>query len=812
MRLGKRLYSLVMFVVVSVIGGLLIAGLAVPAAGLTAEVGKTTATALDSLPAELSTPPQAQRSRVLMADGTPLVNFYEENREYVPLKKIAPIMQKAQIAIEDHRFYEHGAMDLQGTMRALVSTVRGNTQGASTLTQQYVKMVQISAAAARGDAEGVQKAQENTISRKIQELRYAIALEKKYTKDQILEFYLNIAYYGDGSYGVESAALNFFGIHASELNLQQAAMLAGMVRNPVGTNPRTPGLDLVALQRRNDVLDRMASKDVAVITPQEAIKAKSTRLRIAKPKPKLHGCGNSEFPFICDYIERTLREAPSLGATREDRENAIYRGGLTVRTMIDPKIQRTSEKTIQNYLDPRDPVDSVIVMIQPGTGLIVSMAQNRNKMGIKKSETFWNYAVSNKMGGAGGYQGGSTFKMFVAAAALKNGLGAYGNIRVTSPMDIHGMRFQSCQGPFTFTGHHDVKGVAGTFNLFSGATNSVNGYFTQLEAAANLCDATKTAKELGLQLAIDPKGDLLTREYSNYPSFTLGAVEVTPLSLVNSYATVAARGVRCDPIIITSIKAPDGATLEAPSANCKRVMDEGVADALSKVFQGPFRSGTAAAAQIPGYTVAGKTGTVPDNKAIWTVGFTRSLAGGGMISYSNEGRFRSYWSGYRKQVYLKGAYMQYSHRTLYGLSGPEAGARIFKPAFAAALKNFDRKSFVEPPYGILAGKKVSVPGCGSVDGCRSVLLANGFGAYTEYITSSYPYGTFLGISPSGSAVRGTSIRILVSSGPPRQPSRPSTPDRPSTPNRPTTSTPTKKPSEKPSEKPKPSPTPSKKPR
>ncbi|MFT4217957.1 MAG: transglycosylase domain-containing protein [Micropruina sp.] len=771
MRLGKRLYSLVMFLVVSVLGGLLIAGLVVPAAGLASEVGKTTATALDALPAELTVAPQAQRSRVLLADGSTLVNFYtDEDRQYVPLSKISTIMQKAQIAIEDHRFYEHGAMDLQGTMRALVSTVRGNTQGASTLTQQYVKMAQISAAAARGDAEGVAKAQENTISRKIQELRYAIALEKKYTKDQILEFYLNIAYYGDGSYGVESAAMNYFGVHASQLKLEQAAMLAGMVRNPNGTNPRTAGLSLVTLQRRNDVLDRMAQSDVAVISPEEAAAAKAKKLGLAKPKPKLHGCGNAEFPFICDYIERTLLNSPSLGSTREDRENALYRGGLTIRTMIDPKVQRTAEKTIQNYLDPRDPVDVVNVMIEPGTGLIVSMAQNRNKMGNKRSETFWNYAVGNKMGGAGGYQGGSTFKMFVAAAALKNGLGAYGNITVPGAMEIHGMRFQSCQGPFTFTDYHQVKGVAGTFNLFTGATNSVNGYFTRLESAANLCDATKIAKELGLELAVDPKGDALTREYSNYPSFTLGAVEVTPLSLVNAYATVAARGIRCDPIIVKSIKAADGSTLEAPSANCKRVMDEGLADALSKVFQGPFRSGTATPARVPGYTIAGKTGTVPDNKAIWTVGFTRNLAGGGMISYSNEGRFRSYWKQHRSR-YLQGAYMKYSHRTLQGSSGQEAGGRIFKPSFAAALKNYERKSFVEPPYGILAGKRIDVPSCYGQESCRSILSNAGFSPSVVYVTSNYAKGTFLGISPSGAAVRGTSIRILISAGPAKKPEK-----------------------------------------
>ncbi len=770
MRLGKRLYSLVMFLVVSMLGGLLIAGLVVPAAGLAAEAGKTTATALESLPAELTAPPQAQRSRVLMADGSTLVNFYEENRQYVTLDKIAPVMQKAQIAIEDHRFYEHGALDLQGTMRALVSTARGNTQGASTLTQQYVRYVQMSAAAARGDTEGVQKAQENTITRKIQELRYAIALERQFTKDQILEYYLNIAYYGDGAYGVEAAAQNYFGVKASKLNLQQAAMLAGMVRNPVGTNPRRAGLELVALQRRNDVLDRMAAPDVAAITPEQAAVAKGTKLGLVKPRKKLHGCGNSPFPFICDYVLRTLKLSPSLGATQEDRENAIYRGGLTIRTLIDPKVQRKSEKTIQNYLDPRDPVDSVIVMIEPGTGMIVSMAQNRNKMGTKKSETFWNYAVDRKMGGGNGYQGGSTFKMFVAAAALKNGLGAYGQIQAQPRMDFRGWRFQSCQGTVMVNRTWNVVGQGGRHNLFTGTTGSINSYFVQLEAAANLCDATKIAQQLGLRVSDDNTGDKLTKVYSNYPSFTLGAVEVSPISLVNAYATVAARGIHCEPIIIKSIKAANGTNLEAPSANCKRVMDEGIADALAKIFQGPFRSGTARWAAIPGYTVAGKTGTVPDTKAIWTVGFTRNLAGGGMISYSSDPRFKSYWK-HRTARYLQGAYMKYSHRSIQGNSGLEAGGRIFKPAFAAALKNYDRKGFVEPPYGILAGKKVSIPSCRgmSADGCRAILMRAGFGAYTDTIASNAPKGSFVGISPSTVAVRGTSIRILISSGPAPKP-------------------------------------------
>jgi len=791
MRLGKRLYSLVMFVVVSVLGGLLIAGLVVPAAGVAAEVGKTTASAMDALPAELAEQPLAQKTKVLLADGSTLVNFYQENRQYVPLSKIAPIMQQAQIAIEDHRFYQHGAMDLQGTMRALVSTVRGNTQGASTLTQQYVKMSLINAAQAKGDTEGVQKAQENTVARKIQELRYAIALEKKYTKDQILEFYLNIAYYGDGAYGVEAAALNYFGIHASKLNLQQAAFLAGMVRNPVGTNPRTPGLELVALQRRNDVLDRMASTEVHVITPQQAAAAKATKLGLSKPTKSLHGCANSQFPFICDYVERTLKASPALGKTVEDRANAIYRGGLTIRTTIDPKVQLKSEKTITNYLDPRDPVDAVIAMIEPGTGKIVSMAQNRTKMGTKKSETYYNYAANSKLGGGAGYRGGSTFKMFVAAAALQNGLGAYGNIRVQRSMNFQGWRFDACSGSYIQPSRWNVVGEAGTFNLFSGVQKSVNGYFVQLESAAGLCDAAKTAKALGLQLSNDPYGDELLKEA--YASFTLGSVDVAPLSLVNAYATVAARGIHCDPIIISSIKASDGTTIEPPSANCKRVMDEGIADALSKIFQGPWNpGGTAYPADIPGYQIAGKTGTVDSNRSIWTIGFTRNLAGGAMISYSSDPRFRSYWSGYRGRNYLRGAYMKYSHRVLQGASGREAGRGLLHSALAYGLKQFPKgPGFVDPPYGILAGQKVDVPSCSGSADCKTTLRRAGFGYYVDSITSNSPKGTFLGLSPSTVAVKGTSIRILISSGP-----APKKPDK-------------KKDDDKPSSSPKPSPAPTK---
>ena len=200
-----------------------------------------------------------------------------------------------------------------------------------------------------------------------------------------------------------------------------------------------------------------------VFSSDSTASAKAIKLGLSKPTKSLHNCANSQFPFICDYVERTLKASPALGKTVEDRANAIYRGGLTIRTTIDPKVQLKSEKTITNYLDPRDPVDAVIAMIEPGTGKIVSMAQNRTKMGTKKSETYYNYAANSKLGGGAGYRGGSTFKMFVAAAALQNGLGAYGNIRVQRSMNFQGWRFDACSGSYIQPSRWNVVGEANRY-------------------------------------------------------------------------------------------------------------------------------------------------------------------------------------------------------------------------------------------------------------------------------------------------------------------------------------------------------------
>ena len=209
-------------------------------------------------------------------------------------------------------------------------------------------MVQIEEAKKAGDDAGVRAAQEGSYWRKIRELRYAIAVEKTLSKDQILERYLNIAYFGDGAYGVEVAAEHYFGTTAAKLTLPQAALLAGLVQNPTELNPRTK--PTAALARRDVVLNRMA--ELGEITPATAAKAKERDFDPKKMTSIINGCAPSKYPFLCDYVYRSLGQAASLGATPQERTNAVRRGGLTIRTAIDPKTQNTIQRRVSAVVGP----------------------------------------------------------------------------------------------------------------------------------------------------------------------------------------------------------------------------------------------------------------------------------------------------------------------------------------------------------------------------------------------------------------------------------------------------------------------------
>ncbi|SDS54371.1 transglycosylase domain-containing protein [Microlunatus soli] len=770
-----------MFLVVSMVAGLLVAGLAVPVAAMAGVGGRAAQKTVEDLPQALETPPQPVKSKVTMANGKVLAYFYDQDRTYVKLKDIAPVMRKAQLAIEDHRFYEHGALDVQGTLRALLSnTASGDvTGGGSSITQQYVKMVRIQQAELAGNEKGIQDAQTASgaagYARKIQELKYAIGLEKKLSKDQILERYLNIAYYGDGAYGVEAAARHYFSKSADELDLPEAAMLAGLVQSPDNDPVRH---EEQAINRRNFVLSRMS--EVGSITSKQLAEAKKATFDESEVKRTPNGCLSAQYPFLCDYVYKSLLKLPSLGKTPQARENAIKRGGLDIETAIDPKTQDAAQKAVTKYVDPKEPIISTMSMIQPGTGLIVGMAQNRYKMGdnAKKGETYYDYPATSDLGGSsGGFQSGSTFKAITIAAALEEGVSPSKTYNAQPRMQFgNGKVWKGCDGAFPLGGSYNAKnstGVNGVMDMRRAAKGSVNTYFLQLERTIGICKVAKMADRLGVKMA---NGQDLVKTYGAIPSLTLGVVDLAPLSLAEAYATFAARGIHCDPIIIDKITNADGKKIDPPSGNCKRVISKDVADGVNSILQGVMEgNGTGVPARIPdGRPQAGKTGTTNDNQAVWFAGYTPDLAG--VASIAEDVTMKPFLKDKkhdRRPGGLEGYYMKHSDRTLQGSGGGDAGSGIWSPAMTKALKGVEPSKFGNYKNSDTAGSKnVAVPdvsGMGLTKG-QEKLEEAGFSVVNTTRYSDYAQGSFIGFSQYGGELpKFSTIYAVFSAGPAPKP-------------------------------------------
>lgn len=701
-RTGRKLYVLSMVGLLSVLCGALVAGLLLPGALILGMGARHAANALERLPAELTLAPQMQRSRILLKDGSTLAEFYDQNRVYDKLADISPLMQKAQVAIEDNRFYEHGPIYLQGTLRALVrNSAGGATQGGSTLTQQYVKQSLIENALANNDPHAVADAQAQTLTRKVRELRYSIAIEKRFTKDEILERYLNIAYYGDNSYGVEAAARHYFDTTAQKLTLDQAAMLAGIVQNPTAFNPVVH--PQASMHRRNIVLNRMAQ--LHVVTQAQADAAKQVVFTTAHVRTANKGCFGTRFPFICQYAYNTIiNSMTSLGHTRQERIDALNRDGLTIRTVIDPAAQTRAQDALSSYVAGSDPVIAVGATIEPSTGLITSMAQNRHQMGSGKGQTWINYAVEPSMGGAEGFQAGSTFKAFTMAAALAKGMSASGTFYdAPKVLNLGGQQFAGCQGNVTWrTDIHNSTPQSGRMNMITAARYSVNTYFAQLELHAGLCASEQMADAAGVHTA---SGSTLAD--FNQPSFTLGSAEVTPLSMASAYATFANHGVHCDPIILASAITQNGRTAAVPPANCRQVMPAGVANGVTAVLrQVMLGNATGEVARIPGRQYqAGKTGTTDSHEAVWFDGYTPQMAGVGMIAADKmDPRFRGQTSRSITGLYVHGTSCSQGCQ-VQGHGGTDAGAHIWRPMMDAVLQGL-------PDTPFTGGNQASTPDSG----------------------------------------------------------------------------------------------------
>ncbi|MFE9657603.1 transglycosylase domain-containing protein [Micromonospora sp. NPDC006431] len=627
-----------------VLAGLALAAAALPAA-LVFGLGFKGLVPYAELPQSLRTPEPAQRSNLYANDGRTLItSFYVEDRMDVPAAEVAPVMRQAIVAAEDVRFYQHHGVDVRGVVRAFTVNQRegGTRQGASTLTMQYVR----NALASDPRLTEAQRARatEVTAGRKIREMRYALALERELSKDEILSRYLNIAYFGAGAYGVGAASKRYFSTTPAKLTLAQAALLAGLVRSPDTDDPINGDAD-AALGRRAYVLDRMV--ETGQVAAEDAARAKAEQLAL-KPSATPNDCAaiskdHNDWGFFCDWFTQWWNNQPAFGASAEERQRTLRRGGFSIVSSLDPNVQRKTTEQVLEIYPVTNKRAAPTAVVQPGTGRVLAMAVNRNYSVAANPEGQENYpnTVNQLIAGGGGivgYQAGSTFKLFTMLAALESGLPLDTEFDAPS---VYVTRYATGPGPAACGGHWcpanaNPDWMDGPRTMWNAFGRSVNTYFAWLTERVGADRVVEMAERLGIVLRAADDARLAREGAKSWGPFTLGVVATTPLDLANAYATVAAEGVWCRPTPVASITDSSGRKLAAGNPDCRQALDTEVARAAADAARCPVGDqsmyrrcdGGTAEELAPGLNrpVAGKTGSAERNETETVVAFTPQLA------------------------------------------------------------------------------------------------------------------------------------------------------------------------------------------
>ncbi|NMI01037.1 penicillin-binding protein [Pseudonocardia sp. K10HN5] len=559
--------------------------------------------------------------------GAPIAYLYSQYRVPVASAGIAPAMKAAIVAIEDRRFYQHGGFDVVGAARALVNNSGGGaTQGASTLTEQYVKNYDLYVAATT-DAQR-RAAVAPSYARKIKEAELAVSLDSRLSKDEILTRYLNIVYLGHGAYGVAAAAKAYFGTTPDQLTVPQAALLAGLVQSPADYDPaRHPD---AALGRRNVVIEQMRQQ--GSITAQQAAAAAAAPLgvlpNVSVPSAGCVGAGDAG--YFCSYLLSYLQEAGITSAQ-------LTGGGYTIRTTLNRDAQTKLKAAVDGQVDPTTPhVADVMSVVQPGADAhqVVAMAANRTYGNAPGESSFGLPYQPENMGA------GSVFKIFTAATAMEKGI-----VGIDSIIDVPG-------SGYTTPLYHDPAGrpipvhnagnYASQLSLTDALAQSPNTAFVKLEESTGVPPVVDMAERLGMtSLATTPSGRAGSPSVAdvarsqNQMSFTLGVSPTSDLELANVAATLASHGMWCPPSPVESVTDRTGAPVTVTQPPCRQVLDPAIADTLmnglSKDEQPGGTSAAAAASMGWNRPIAAKTGTTNDYKSAAFVGATPQMAGASIV-------------------------------------------------------------------------------------------------------------------------------------------------------------------------------------
>ena len=515
----------------------------------------------------------AEPTKIYSADKKLLANFYLENREVRPLSQISTDLVHAQVAVEDERFYQHNGVDTQGLMRAaVINLLSGSTkEGASTITQQYIRNTILQ-----------NERYEISIKRKLREMVLAQELEKLFTKNQILEKYLNTVYFGDGAYGAEAAARSYFAKPANKLTLAEAALLAGLPQSPLRLNPYYNAAGAKARQRW--VLGRMvANKYITQAQADEADKQVLVYKKSVDPSQGIYDCA-----YFVSYIRKQL--------LTQYPDSLVFKGGLKVYTTIDTRLQRYAERAVKSVLPGRRDPDAALVSLDPRNGYIKAMYGGRNY-----NSNHYNTATQGRR------QPGSSFKMFVLVTALEKGIPPSRPIDSSSPAVIP-------SHPPWHVSNSEGKG-SGYITIAQATKNSVNCVFARLIWEIGARDVARTAKRMGI-----------TSFVPAFPSIALGSAPVSPLDMASAFGTLAAGGILNKPTGIIKIIDADENVIYEHKPTGTRVLSPNIAWATTQQLFGVVSGGTGTRAQISGREVAGKTGTAQNYQDAWFCGYTPQLS------------------------------------------------------------------------------------------------------------------------------------------------------------------------------------------
>ena len=670
LTLQRVLVLLLAYIMLAVCGGVAASVLFVPGVVGANKAAKAVIPSLKVENVDFDVTSLPQKSTMYARDGsTVIATFYNQNRIVVPLKKISKTMQQAVVAREDRRFWTHAGVDVQGVMRAFVQTylVKGSQQGGSSLTQQYVKNVLLMQAIEDDDSIAQYHATEDTIARKIREMLISVQMEKKYSKAEILQGYLNIAQFGNNLYGVETAAQRYFSVSAADLNVVQSATIAAITKNPSLYDPLVEENQKESENQRNIVLKLMLQE--GYITQDQYTEAVNTPLKdTLKVQDVNVGCQDTgDYAYFCDFVVHRIQNSEEFGKTRAERNKLLQEGGLKIVTTLDVEANSTMMETARNTMPPDDPSGMEIAMaaVKPGTGEVLSFGLNRYydatpAAANDPTKTSQNYAVDLADGGGSGWTIGSTWKPINLIAWMEAGHSINDNLQTSTSYPTTDFACSNYSGGADSWNVSNAMGT-GTVNPespFLGLVRSHNTTQASMGAILKLCKVADTATELGYHDAAT--GETIDKTQVYTPSMMIGSVNVSPLTMASIFAVYASNGVQCNPIAISKVTDKDGNDLKVPSANCHQAVDKDIIQTLAYTLnQGTVRPDGAGWSfrMADGRKSFGKTGTsedlavsggsfIPNQIAVFAVvGDAQNPYTNRISNIAINGRYNSYWDG-----------------------------------------------------------------------------------------------------------------------------------------------------------------------